>query len=132
MSVEAEVLRQFRTIAVVGARSDASRPAHYVPAYMRQQGYRIIPVNPDEQEVFGEKCYPDLESVPEQVDFVNVFRRPEFCADVARDAVAAGAKVVWLQSGIRSSEARRIVEEAGLTFIEDRCVMVEHRHAGLR
>jgi uncharacterized protein len=131
MSVEAEVLKRYRTIAVVGARADPSRPGHYVPAYMRQHGYRIIPVNPDEREVFGERCYPDLESVPEQIDFVNVFRRPEFCADVARDAVAAGAKVVWLQSGIFSPEARQIAEEAGLTYIEDRCVMVEHRHAGI-
>jgi predicted CoA-binding protein len=131
MSVEAEVLKRYRTIAEVGARADPSRPGHYVPAYMRQHGYRIIPVNPDEREVFGERCYPDLESVPEQIDFVNVFRRPEFCADVARDAVAAGAKVVWLQSGIFSPEARQIAEEAGLTYIEDRCVMVEHRHAGI-
>jgi predicted CoA-binding protein len=127
MSVEGDVLKSYRTIAVVGLNSDPDRPSHWVSEYMLQHGYRIIPVNPDETEVFGEKAYPDLQSVPEQVDFVDVFRRPQFCADIARDAVAKGAKVLWLQSGIRSSEARAIAEGAGLTYIEDRCVMVEHQ-----
>jgi predicted CoA-binding protein len=127
MGVEQDVLRTYRTIAVVGLNSDSDRPSHRVSAYMRNQGYRIIPVNPDETEVFGEKAYPDLESVPEPVDFVDVFRRSQFCAEVARQAVARGAKVLWLQSGIRSPEARAIAEGAGLTYIEDRCVMVEHR-----
>jgi predicted CoA-binding protein len=130
MSTEADVLRRYHTIAVVGLNSDPDRPSHYVSEYMREHGYRIIPVNPDETEVFGEQAYPDLASVPETVDFVNVFRRPQFCADIARDAVAKGAKVVWLQSGITSPEARRVAEEAGLTYVEDRCVMVEHRRMG--
>jgi predicted CoA-binding protein len=129
MSVEAEILKNYRTIVVVGARSDPSRPSHYVSQYMQQHGYRIIPVNPEESEVFGEKCYPDIASVPEPVEFVNVFRRSQFCADVARDAVAAGAKVIWLQSGIWSDEARRIAADAGVTYVEDRCVMVEHRRS---
>ena len=131
MSTEHEILATYHTIAVVGLTSNQTKPSHYVSDYMRHQGYRIIPVNPDEAEVFGLKAYPDLASVPEPVEFVDVFRRPVFCPEVARDAVAAGAKVLWLQSGISSPEARRIAELAGLTYVEDRCVMVEHRRSGL-
>jgi predicted CoA-binding protein len=131
MAIEAEILRTYHTIAVVGLTANPSKPSHYVSAYMREQGYRIIPVNPAENEVFGLKAYRDLASVPEQVEFVDVFRRPEFCADVARAAVAAGAKALWLQSGITSAEARTIAESAGLNFVEDRCVMVEHRRSGI-
>ncbi|HZQ38315.1 MAG TPA: CoA-binding protein, partial [Dehalococcoidia bacterium] len=82
-------------------------------------------------EVLGERCYPDLASVPEPIEFVNVFRRPQFCADVARAAVEAGAKAIWLQQGIVSPEARRVAEGAGLEYVEDACVMVVHRRAGL-
>jgi predicted CoA-binding protein len=98
---------------------------------MAGQGYRIIPINPDEREIFGVTCYPDLASVPEQVDFVDVFRRAEYCAAVARAAVAAGAKVLWLQAGIVSAEARAIAEQAGLIYVENRCVLAEHRRARL-
>lgn len=131
MGIEQEILGKYTTIAVVGLDADPDRPSHWVSDYMRAQGYRIIPVNPREREVFGEPAYPDLVSVPEQVEFVNVFRRGEFCADVVRDAVAAGAKAVWLQSGIVSEEARQLAEEAGLTFVQNRCVMVEHRRSGI-
>ncbi len=127
MSIERDVLLRYPTIAVVGISNEPSRPAYWVSEYMREQGYRIIPVNPLEETVFGERCYPDLESIPEPVQFVNVFRRPEFCAEVAREAVAAGAETLWLQLGIVSPEARRIAEAAGLTYIEDRCVLAEHR-----
>lgn len=130
MSIEQDVLKRYSTIVVVGLSGDSSKPSYRVIDYMRSHGYRIIPVNPTVSEVFGVQCYPDLASVPEPVEFVDVVRRPEFCAEVARDAVAAGAKVVWLQSGIVSPEARRIAENAGLTYIEDRCVMVEHRGLG--
>jgi predicted CoA-binding protein len=127
LTIESDILTTYRTIAVVGLSSDPAKPSNSVSAYMKAQGYRIIPVNPDEEEVFGEKAYPNLASVPEPVTFVNVFRRPQFCAEVARDAVAVGAKVLWLQLGITSPEARRIAEEAGMTYVEDRCVLVEHR-----
>ncbi|HLZ71672.1 MAG TPA: CoA-binding protein [Dehalococcoidia bacterium] len=130
MSAELEILTRYRTIVVVGASSLPEKPSHYVSAYMQAQGYRIIPVNPEEHEVLGERCYPDLASVPEQVAFVNVFRRPQYCAEVARAAVAAGAQAIWLQQGIVSSEARRIAEAAGLSYIEDECVMAVHRRAG--
>lgn len=131
MTSEVDILRQYKTIVVVGLSSDVDKPSHWVSDYMRGQGYRIIGVNPDEREVFGQPVYPDLASVPEPVEFVDVFRRPQFCADIARDAVAVGAKVIWLQQGIRSPEARRIAEEAGVTYVEDRCVLAEHRRHGL-
>jgi uncharacterized protein len=127
MSVESDVLSTYRTIVVVGASSLEEKPSHWVSEYMIEQGYRVIPVNPDETEVFGVPCHPDLASVPEPVEFVNVFRRPQYCADVVRDAIEAGAKVVWLQQGIVSDEARRLAEAAGITFIQDRCVLQEHR-----
>ena len=131
MSVETDILRTYKTIVVVGLTANPQKPAHYVSRYMLDQGYRIIPVNPDEQEVFGIPCYPDIGSVPEPVEFVNVFRRPEYCADVARQAVAAGAKALWLQQGIISRDARRIAEDAGVTYVEDACVMVAHRRGGI-
>jgi predicted CoA-binding protein len=127
MKLEQEILDRYRTIVVVGLTGNPSKPSHYVSAYMQTQGYRIIPVNPDEEEVLGERCYPDLASVPEPVEFVDVFRRPEFCGEVARQAVAARAKAIWLQSGIVSDEARRVAQEAGIDYVEDACVMVEHR-----
>jgi predicted CoA-binding protein len=131
MSIEREILDRYHTIVVVGASSLEEKPSHWVSEYMIQNGYRVIPVNPEETEVFGVPCYPDLASVPEPVEFVNVFRRSEYCADVVRDAIAAGAKAVWLQLGIVSEEARRLAEDAGLTFIQDRCVLQEHRRFGI-
>ena len=131
MSVEREILQKYPTIAVVGASSLPEKPSHWVSEYMIEQGYRVIPVNPDETEVFGVPCYPDLASVPEPVEFVNVFRRPQYCADVVRDAIAAGAKAVWLQQGIVSEEARQLAEEAGITFVQNRCVLQEHRRHGI-
>ena len=131
MSVEREILQTYPTIAVVGASSIPEKPSHWVSEYMIEQGYRVIPVNPDETEVFGVPCYPDLASVPEPVEFVNVFRRPQYCADVVREAIAVGAKAVWLQQGIVSEEARRLAEEAGITFVQNRCVLQEHRRYGI-
>ncbi|MGD9890145.1 MAG: CoA-binding protein [Dehalococcoidia bacterium] len=131
MSIEREILEKYRTIVVVGASSIDEKPSHWVSEYMIENGYRVIPVNPDEEEVFGVPCYPDLASVPEPVEFVNVFRRPEYCADVVRDAIDTGAKVVWLQLGIVSDEARRLAEAADITFVQDRCVLQEHRRYGI-
>ncbi len=131
MSIERELLQRYRTLAVVGISNEPSRPAYWVSEYMHQQGYRIIPVNPLEREVFGVPCYPDLRSIPEPVQFVNVFRRPQFCAEVAEEAVAIGAEVLWLQLGIVAPAARRIAEAAGLVYVEDRCVLAEHRRHAL-
>ena len=121
-------MRESRTIAVVGASPDPSRTSYRVMRYLQEVGYRCIPVNPNADEVLGERCYPSLGDVPEAVDFVDVFRRPEYCAEVAEEAVAIGTRALWLQLGIRNAEARRIAEGAGLDYVEDACTLVVHRH----
>jgi predicted CoA-binding protein len=115
-----------KRIAVVGLSDNPGKPSHYVSEYLLNQGYDIAPVNPTVEEVMGRKCYSALEEVPRPIDVVLVFRRSELCADVARQAIAVGAKGVWLQSGIRNEEARRITQAAGAAFVQDRCMMVEH------
>jgi len=125
----AEILRDARTIALVGASPRPNRPSHGVMRYLLEHGYRVIPVRPrDCDDVLGIPCVASLSEVDEPIDLVDVFRRPEFCADVARDAVAAGAGAVWLQLGIVSPEARRIAVEAGLDYVEDACTAIVHRH----
>src|SRR3954468_6065861 len=123
-------MRDARTIAVVGVSSVPSRTSHRVMGYLQGAGYRCIPVNPNAGEVLGERCYPTLGEVPEPVDFVDVFRRSEFCAAVAEDAVAVGTRALWLQLGIRNADARRIAVEAGLDYVEDACTLVVHRRLG--
>src|SRR5260370_29579305 len=103
------------------------RPSHGVTEYMQGAGYRIIPVNPNETEVLGEKSYPRLEDVPEKIEIVNVLRRAEEVAPVVESAIRIGAKVVWMQSGIESEEAAEKARAAGLVVIEDACILVEHR-----
>jgi|SRR5690348_12682671 len=117
-----------KRIAVVGLSDDPSRPSYGVARYLRSVGKEIIPVNPKHKEVFGLTCYPNLESVPGAIDLVDVFRRPEHCPDVVRSAIAVGAKGVWLQAGIISDEARQIAQKAGIDYVEDRCLMVDHIH----
>jgi predicted CoA-binding protein len=120
-------MREARTIAVVGASPDPGRTSHQVMRYLQSVGYRCIPVNPNAAEVLGEPCYPSLREVPEPVDFVDVFRRAEYCAAHAEEAVAIGTQALWLQLGIRNAEARRIAEDAGLDYVEDECTLVVHR-----
>jgi hypothetical protein len=120
-----EILEQSATIAVVGASRDPAKSAHSVPRQMQLHGWRIIPVNPFTDEVLGEPAHRTLADIPEPVDIVDVFRPSEEAADVTRQAVAIGAKAVWLQQGIASDEARRIAEEAGIDFVEDQCIAVE-------
>jgi predicted CoA-binding protein len=122
-----EILRTAQTIAVVGASPDPSRTSHRVMRYLQRVGYRCIPVNPNADEVLGERCYPALADLPEPVDLVDVFRRVEYCADVAREAAAIGAPALWLQLGLRSVEARDVAEEAGIEYVEDACTAVVHR-----
>ena len=123
-------MRESKTIAVVGASPDPSRTSNRVMRYLQDAGYRCIPVNPNADEVLGERCYASLGEVPEAVDFVDVFRRPEYCAAVAEEAVAIGTQALWLQLGIRNAEARRIAEDAGLDYVEDACTLVVHRRLG--
>lgn len=123
----ARILAGYDTITVVGASNAPEKPAHYVPEHMQEHGWRIIPVNPHEREILGEPAYPTLADVPEQVGLVNVFRPSAATPEIARQAVAAGATALWLQLGIASTEARRIAEEAGLLYVEDRCLIIEQR-----
>ena len=115
-----------KRIAVVGLSDDPMRPSFGVSDYMRSQGYEIVPVNPTHETVMGMKCYAKLSDVPGPIDLVNVFRRPLACADVTREAIAAGAKGVWLQSGITNESARKLAAEAQIDFVQNRCIMVEH------
>ena len=125
------IYRDTRTIAVVGASADESKAAHRIPAYLQQQGYRIRPVNPRGGELFGEPVATSLTDVEGPVDVVDVFRPAAEAAGIARQAVAIGAKVLWLQLGIADDEARRIAEDAGLTVVMDRCIGATHRELGL-
>ena len=119
------------TIAVVGLSSDPSQPSESVGRYLREAGYHVIPVSPYEQKVHGQRAYPDLASVPEPVELVDVFRRSEAAPDVVRQAIAVGAQGVWLQLGILSDEAERLAREAGLLFVQDKCIRTEHRMRGI-
>jgi uncharacterized protein len=123
-----DLLLDTKVIAVVGLSANPDRPSNQVAWYLHHQGYRLFGVNPacPEPEVFGVPMLPSLDRVPEPIDLVDVFRRPEHTPQVAREAVAAGAGAVWLQLGIRSDEARAVATEAGLRYVEDRCLKVEH------
>lgn len=122
----AEILRDARTIAIVGASAEPARPSHGVMRYLLDAGYRCIPVNPGCDEVLGVPAVASLAEIDEPVDLVDVFRRPEFCAEHAREAVEAGAGALWLQLGIVSAEARRIAGAAGLDYVENACTKVVH------
>ncbi len=121
------ILNRSRTIAVVGLSSNPMRPSHGVAEYMQRAGYRIIPVNPNETEVLGEKSYARLEDVPEKIDIVDIFRRAEFVPQVAESAIRVGAKVVWMQLGIENEEAAEKTRAAGLAVVEDACMLIEHK-----
>ena len=123
------ILEECRTIAVVGLSSDPSRPSNSVSGYMRRQGYRVIPVNPNETSVFGEKAYPDLAAVPEKIDLVDVFRRWDEAGKAVDEAIAVGARAVWLQEGVIDSAAAQRAEDAGLMVVMDRCWLKEHIRA---
>jgi hypothetical protein len=123
----AEILKKYKTIAVVGLSSNRMRPSYEVTEYMQSKGYRIIPVNPNEREVLGEKSYARLEDVPEKVEIVDIFRRADEVTGVVESAIRMGAKVVWMQSGIENVEAAEKARAAGILVVEDACILVEHR-----
>lgn len=126
-----QILRATRTIAIVGLSPRSERPSYFVGSYLQSEGYRIIPVNPRAEEILGERSYPDLLSIPDKVDMVDVFRQPHDCIEIARQAVAIGAKTLWLQLRIVSLEAAQIAEAGGLNVVMDRCAKVEHgRYSG--
>lgn len=122
-----KILQDSRTIAVVGLSSDPERPSYEVARYLQQRGYRIIPVNPNESEVLGERAYPDLVSIPEPIDVVDIFRRSEAVPPIVEQAIQIGAKAVWMQKGIHHEEAAAQAQGAGLLVVMDRCMMAEAR-----
>ena len=122
----AELLQSSKTIAVVGLSSRKFRASYGVSQYMQHAGYRIIPVNPHETEVLGEKSYPNLEAVPERVDIVNVFRRSEFVPEIVESAIRVGARIIWMQEGVVDERAAARAREAGLEVVMDRCILKEH------
>jgi len=122
----ARIIRQYRTIAVVGLSSDPSRPSYQVAQYLQAQGYRIIPVNPKCREVLGQRCYASLTDIPEPVEIVDIFRQVEAIPAIVAEAIAIGAKVVWMQLGLEHAEAAGQARQAGLQVVMNRCLKVEH------
>ena len=120
------ILDQTRTIAIVGLSAKWHRPSFFAAKYMQEHGYRIIPVNPNYDEILGETCYPDLASIPDKVDMVDLFQRAETTPDYTRQAIEIGAKTVWLQLTVINQQAKQIAEDAGLDFVMDHCVKIEH------
>jgi predicted CoA-binding protein len=123
----AEILQSSKTIAVVGLSGRRFRPSYGVADYMKSRGYRIIPVNPNETEILGEKVYSSLDDVPEPIDIVNIFRRPEFIPEIVEAAIRKKAKVIWMQEGVEHSAAAERARQAGLAVISDLCILKEHR-----
>ena len=122
-----QILKESKTIAVVGLSDKPARDSHRVARYLQQQGYRIIPVNPMLAQVLGEKCYPDLASIPEPVDMVDVFRRSEEVLPVAEQAVAIKAKAIWLQDGVINQQAADLAQSGGLDVVMDDCALRQHQ-----
>lgn len=125
------IYAETKTIAVVGASADEAKPSHIVPRYLQSQGYRVVPVSPKGGEIFAERVYASLGEIDVPVEVVQVFRPAEEAPDIARQAAAIGAKVLWLQTGISSDDAARIATEAGLLPVMGRCMGVTHRELGL-
>lgn len=120
------ILKQSRTVAVVGLSANWYRPSFFAAKYLQEHGYRIIPVNPAYAEVLGEKCYPSLKDIPENVDMVDCFRKSEEIEPLAQQAIEIGARVLWLQLGVVNEKAAKLARDAGLEVVQDRCVKIEH------
>jgi predicted CoA-binding protein len=120
------ILRENRVLAIVGLSAQWHRPSHFAAKYMLEHGYRVIPVNPQYQEVLGQKCYASLRDIPEKVDLVDVFRKTADVMPVAEDAIAIGARVLWQQLGVKNEEAAALARSKGLETVMDRCVKIEH------
>jgi uncharacterized protein len=127
MNRSIEILHNSQTIAVVGLSGKRYRPSYGVAEYLKRSGYRIIPVNPNETEVLGERCYPDLDSIPEPVDIVDIFRRSEFVPEIVEAAIRIGAKMVWMQEDVCHEAAAKKAQDAGLAVVMDRCILKDHR-----
>lgn len=120
------ILKQNKTLAIVGLSANWYRPSYFAAKYMQEHGYRIIPVNPAYEEVLGEKCYASLKDIPEKIDLVDCFRKSEDIEPIAKEAIEIGAKVLWLQLGVMNEKAAKMARDAGLEVVQDRCVKIEH------
>lgn len=120
------ILREFRTIAVVGLSPKPDRPSFRVASYLKSKGYRIIPVNPNAEEILGEKCYPSLSAIPEKIEVVDIFRKSEEVLPVVEEAIQVGAKAIWMQEGVINEEAQKRAQANGLLVVMDRCMYKEH------
>ena len=125
--IEEKILREYRNVAVVGLSPNPEKPSYPIAKYLVEHGYNIIPVNPNAQEILGRKNYPDLSSIPEKVEVVEIFRRPEVIMPIVEEAIKIGAKVVWMQEGIVNEEAAARAKAAGLLVVMDKCMFKEHR-----
>lgn len=121
----AQILKEARTIAVVGLSSNSMRPSFGVSRFLQRQGFRVIPVNPNETEVLGERAYPSVRDVPDQIDIVNIFRRPARVPEVVDDALLKGARCIWMQEGVVNKEAADKAEQAGMSVVMDKCILKE-------
>jgi predicted CoA-binding protein len=126
MKLETKILREYRTVAVVGASANPERPSYRVFSYLAEQGYNVIPVNPNEREILGKTSYPDLNSIPEKVEIVDIFRRSEEVMPIVDEAIKIGANVVWMQEGVINEEAAAKARDAGLLVVMDKCMRKEH------
>ncbi len=126
MGTEEEILRTCKTVAIVGLSSNPERASNHVGSYLKEQGYKIIPVNPQEKMIIGEVCYPDLSSIPEKIDVVDIFRKSEAVPPIVKDAIKCGAKAVWMQEGVSNSEAAKEALKAGLKVVMNKCMFKEH------
>ena len=125
--IKAKILNEYRTVAIVGLSPDPSRPSHRVASYLLRHGYVVIPVNPETQEIFGKTSYPDLSSVPEPIEIVDIFRRSEEVMPIVDEAIKIGAKVVWMQEGVINEEAASKARDAGLLVVMNKCIFKEHQ-----
>jgi len=126
MSLEADILNKYRNIAVIGASSNPERPSHRVVSYLMKHGYHVMPVNPNEQKILGKTSYPNLNSIPEKVEVVDIFRKSEEVMPIVDEAIKIGAKVVWMQEGVVNEEAAAKAGEAGLLVVMDKCMRKQH------
>jgi predicted CoA-binding protein len=125
--LEAKILNEYHTVAMVGLSPDPNRPSHRVAQYLIDHGYKVIPVNPDAQEILGTKSYPDITSIPEPIEIVDIFRRSEEVIPIVDEAINVGAKVVWMQEGVINEQAASKAQDAGLMVVMDRCMLKEHK-----
>jgi predicted CoA-binding protein len=125
--LEAKILNEYRTVAIVGLSPDPSRPSHRVAKYLINHGYKVIPVNPDAQEILGTRSYSDMNSIPEPIEIVDIFRRSEEVMPIVDEAIKIGAKVVWMQEGVINEEAASRARDAGLLVVMNKCMFKEHQ-----